>query len=291
VGETLDADLVVDAAGRGSHTPRWLAAIGARTPAEERIDTGLAYATRLYRAEPADLAIADYRGIYLVPHPGTTRSGVVMPIEEPGHYLVTLTGLAGDEPPTDPAGFEAFAAGLEHRFISEWLARAQPVGPPMGHRRTANVRRRYDRLAGPAGLLVVGDAACAFNPVYGQGMSVAALGAAAVARMLAAGTAKRMQRAVIRAAEDAWAISAGADKAMPGVTGNVRTGAVDRIASWYLARLQRMLPSNRLVGNAFLEVIHLVAPARSLFAPSLARTVLFGRSGPDLPGPPLFPEA
>jgi len=290
--QTLAADLVVDASGRGSRTSQWLTEIGARPPFEERIETGVAYATRLYRADTSPTG-GNYRAIYLVPPPGSGRSGVVMPIETEGHHLVTLTGLAGDEPPTDPNGFEAFAAGLEHPLVHEWLSGAKAVGPPFGYRSTANVRRRYDRLRGPDGLLVVGDAVTSFNPVYGQGISVAALGVLAVARALAQGdfATARLQRLVVSAGEQAWRICTGVDKALPTATGNaLRTTLLDRVAGWYLNRVQVHAASDQVVGSAFRDVIHLVAPARSLFAPRVARTVLFRRPAPPPPEPPLYPE-
>ncbi|MBX6751790.1 MAG: FAD-dependent monooxygenase, partial [Micromonosporaceae bacterium] len=290
--QTMAADLVVDASGRGSRTSQWLTEIGAQPPAEERIETGVAYATRRYRAD-ANPTGGNYRAIYLVPPPGSGRSGVVMPIEADGHYLVTLTGLSGDEPPTDPDGFEAFAAGLEHSLVHDWLSRAEAVGPPFGYRSTANVRRRYDRLRGPDGLLVVGDAVTSFNPVYGQGISVAALGAQAVARALAQGqpSTARLQRLVVSVGEQAWRICTGVDKALPTATGNaVRTTPLDRVAGWYLDRVQRHATSDSVVGGAFRDVIHLVAPSRSLFAPRVVRTVLFRRPAPGAPRPPRGPR-
>ncbi len=285
----LPADLVVDASGRGSRTPRWLADLGAQPPAEERIDTGLAYATRAYQAGPAPTG--DYRAIYLVPTPQTPRSAVVMPTEQPGHYLVTMTGLAGDEPPTDPDGFSRFARRMAQPLVSDWLATAQPLGPPMGHRGTANVRRRYDTLQGPAGLLVVGDAATAFNPIYGQGMSVAAMGARALARALAAGqpSLRRLRRVVRDAGEVAWTISSGADKQMPGVASTAgRPGPVDRLADWYLGRVQDQSSGHPVVAFAFRDVIHLTAPVSVLFSWRVARTVLFGRRLPPPAQPPLY---
>jgi 2-polyprenyl-6-methoxyphenol hydroxylase-like FAD-dependent oxidoreductase len=290
--QTITGDLVVDASGRGSRTAQWLTSIGARPPAQERIETGLAYATRRYRAT-VDTAVAEYLGIYLLPRPGAGSGAVVMPIEERGTYLVTLTGLPGDEPPTDPAGFEAFTARLEHPIVHEWLVAAQADGPPLGYRSTANIRRRYDRLSGPDGLLVVGDAATSFNPVYGQGISVAALGAQALARALAVGqpTTRRLQRVVIDAGEQAWQISTGVDKALPTATGNaVRSGPLDRAAGWYLGRVQDHAASDMLVGNAFRDVVHLVAPVASLLRGRVARTVLLGRPRPGPAQPPLHPE-
>jgi 2-polyprenyl-6-methoxyphenol hydroxylase and related FAD-dependent oxidoreductases len=290
--QTIAADLVVDASGRSSRTGQWLTEIGARPPAEERIETGVAYATRLYRAETSPTG-GNYRAIYLVPPPGSGRSGVVVPIETAGHYLVTLTGLPGDEPPTDPDAFAAFAAGLEHPLVHDWLSGAEAVGPPFGYRSTANVRRRYDRLRMPDGLLAVGDAVTSFNPVYGQGISVAALGAQAMARALAQGrpVTARLQRLVVAAGEQAWRICTGVDKALPTATGNaVRTTLLDRVAGWYLERVQVHSATDRVVGNAFRDVIHLVAPTHSLFAGRVLRTVLFRRPAPSPPDPPLYPE-
>jgi 2-polyprenyl-6-methoxyphenol hydroxylase-like FAD-dependent oxidoreductase len=290
--QTIEADLVVDASGRGSRMGQWLVSMGAQPPAEERIETGTAYATRRYRAT-LDPAIAEYRAIYLLPNPGSGRSAVVMPIEEENTFLVTLTGLAGDEPPTDPDGFEAYATRLEHPIVHEWLTAAQPQTPPFGYRGTANIRRRYDRVRGPEGLLVVGDAATSFNPVYGQGISVAALGAHTLARALAGGTppTRRLQRLVIEAGAQAWRICTGVDKNLPTATGNaVGSSPLDRGASWYLGRVQDHAASDMLVGNAFRDVIHLVAPLRSLFAFRVARTVLFGRPVPGPAEPPRYPE-
>jgi 2-polyprenyl-6-methoxyphenol hydroxylase-like FAD-dependent oxidoreductase len=288
----MTADLVVDASGRSSRTPQWLTSIGAPAPAEERVETGVAYATRLYRAR-LDPAVADYRGIYLLPHPSVARGAVVLPIEVPDHFLVTLTGSAGDEPPTDPAGFEAFAARLEDPIVSQWLAGATAQGPAMGFRSTATVRRRYDGLDGPDGLLVVGDATASFNPVYGQGVSVAALGAQAVARALAKGrrSARHLQKEVMRAGAQAWSVSSGVDKTLPGaVSVGIRTSVADRVAGWYLDRVEAISVGNPVVGDAFLEVIHLVAPASRLFAWPVLRPVLFGRTPAPITAPPLkFP--
>jgi 2-polyprenyl-6-methoxyphenol hydroxylase-like FAD-dependent oxidoreductase len=222
------------------------------------------------------------------------RGALIMPNEEPGAYLITLSGRAGHEPPTDPDGYEAFAAGLSHPIVRDWIAEALPQGPPVGFRNTANIRRRYERLRGrPAGLLVVGDAACTFNPVYAQGITVAAFGAQAVKDALARGerSTAHLQRLVAAAAEQAWAIAAGADKSLPRATGNaVRRSVVDRAAGWYVRRVEAHAACNPVVGQPFLEVLELVRPVRELFAWPVLRTVLFGRVRPPLTEPPLHPE-
>ncbi|MDB1090386.1 FAD-dependent oxidoreductase [Streptomyces sp. ACA25] len=284
-GRVREADLVVDASGRGSKAAGWLAGVGAEPPLEERLDTGLAYTTRLYRARP--LGSADCLGYYVVPGPGQVYGAVVLPVEG-DRILVTLSGLRGGEPPTDGEGFTRFAGRLPHPFVHDWLAGAEPLSPPHGFRRTADVRRRFEAPGRrPAGFLVTGDALCTVNPIYGQGMTVAALNALALRDALAdrhrTPTTRRVQRALLRAAQQAWDISAGADKKMPGAMGSAAAiRAVDRPANWYLERVDRRAGGDPVVGAAFRSALSLSAPLTALFAPRVLRAVLLG---PDPAGP------
>ncbi|GGZ01057.1 FAD-dependent oxidoreductase [Streptomyces poonensis] len=292
----LEADLVVDASGRGTKASQWLTAIGAEAPHEETIDTGLAYASRVYRAVTGTLG-GDALGYNIVPGPAQPYGCVVLPLED-GTYLLTFSGLRGDEPPTDEEEFVAYAKRLPHPFVHRWMREAaEPLSPVSGFRRTADVRRRYD-LPGrrPAGFLATGDALCTFNPIYGQGMTVAAQSAVALRDALADGrrppTTRRVQQALLAASRQAWDISAGADKQMPGAVGNaVATRAVDRATAWYLRRVQERVSGNPVVGAAFRSVVSLVSPATVLFAPRVARAVLFGPPAPAPAGPPLTRDA
>lgn len=292
---TLAADLVVDASGRGSRAPRWLAAIGAEPPHEETIDTGQAYASRIYRNTSAHLG-TEALAYWFYPNPSQTYAGGVLPLED-GSHLVAFAGLRGQEPPTDDAGFTAFAARLPHPFLHEWLRTAEPQTPAYGFRSTANVRRRYDRQGRrPAGFLATGDALCTFNPIYGQGMSVAAMSAVALRDALAdpgrTPTTRRVQRALFDASRQAWDISAGADRAMPGAVGNaVASRAVDRPVGWYLDRVQqRYVGDPVLVGPVFRSVLTLTTPLSALFAPRMARAVLFGPVTRTPGAPPMRAE-
>lgn len=276
----LEADLVVDASGRGTKAPQWLAEIGADVPHEETSDTGLAYATRLYRDTDGSLG-TDSLGYYVVPNPSQVYGGGVLPLED-GTYLVTFSGLRGDEPPTDEAEFVAYAKRMPHPPLQRWLSVAEPLSPVFGFRRTANVRRRYDlRGHRPDGFLATGDALCAFNPIYGQGMSVAALSAVALRDALASRrrtpTTRRVQQALLAASRQAWNISAGGDKTMPGATGNALDIRVsERITAWYMGRLAARYPGNPTIGQAFRDVLSLVSPMTALYTPKVARAVLFG---------------
>ncbi|MFC5720535.1 FAD-dependent oxidoreductase [Streptomyces gamaensis] len=291
----LDAGLVVDATGRGSRAPAWLAAIGAEPPHEEYLETGLAYASRFYHARPADAALG-FRGVYIVSNARQQSGAVLMPLEGDRWSLI-LSGLRGSEPPTDEAGFRDFAATLPHPLVHDWLREAEPAGPIHGFRKTANTRRRYDRPGRrPAGFLATGEALCAFNPVYGQGLAVSALSALALRDALAdprrVPTTRRVQRALSEAARPAWDISAGADKNVPGALGNVmRPRTLDKPVDWYMERLQRRACGNPEIGRVFRSVLHLNTPASALFAPAVARAVLFGPEPAAPTEPPMEPES
>ncbi|MEV7802754.1 FAD-dependent oxidoreductase [Microbispora sp. NPDC088329] len=232
---TVRADLVVDATGRRSRSPRWLAEIGAGDIEEVSVATGLAYATRLYRA-PGDLA-ATIPAIML--HPGAekgrpARGATLFPVED-GRWIVTLTGTRGGEPPTDEHGFAAFARSLRHPIVADLMAKATPLGAVRPYRDTANRRRFFERAPLPAGFAVVGDAAVAVNPVHSHGMSVAALGALRLREELARhgmtpSLFAGLQAALAAEAEQSWrmAVEADGERAGAGAGTRARAGAGER---------------------------------------------------------------
>ncbi|MEV1085456.1 FAD-dependent monooxygenase [Streptomyces sp. NPDC050211] len=289
----LEADLVVDASGSATKAPKWLAAIGAETPHEETIDTGLAYASRVYRGRNGVLD-GETLGCFVYPGPDQIHGGGALPLED-GSHLVIVSGLRGDEPPTDDDEFETYTKRLAHPLLDRWLDDAEPLSPAFGYRRTANIRRRYDLLRRPAGFLATGDALCTFNPIYGQGMAIAAMSAVALRDALAdrrrTPTTRRVQQAVLAASRLAWDISAGADRKMPGAIGTaVAGGPADRVADWYLRRVTERSPGDPVVGRAFRSVVTLSAPVTALFAPPVAWAVLFRPPGPTPAEPPATPE-
>ena len=226
--ERLAADIVVDASGRRSQAPEWLAAAGFDRPRETHVDAHLAYATRTYRRGPDDLG--GWGAVFLQARPPhTTRMGVMFPIEG-DRWMLTMAGTNGDVPPTDEEGFLAFARGMRSPALAEVIERLEPVSRIAGFRRTENRRRHYEDLRhAPDGFVVIGDAACTFNPVYGQGMSAAALAAEALDRGLArhlartggdaAGVTADLQRAVAKANAGAWMVATGEDLRWPGTEG------------------------------------------------------------------------
>jgi 2-polyprenyl-6-methoxyphenol hydroxylase-like FAD-dependent oxidoreductase len=273
--ETLPADLVVDATGRGSRGPQWLEELGYPAPAVDEVHIGLAYATRSYRREPDAPVGASIAGTVT-----NSRGGIMIP-QEGDRWIVAVGGILGDTAPLDHDGFTAFAATLPSPAIHEVIRDAEPLSDAIRFRYPVSRRHRYERMARlPEGYLPFGDAISSFNPVYGQGMTVAALEAVALATALedgGTGLAHRFLRAAARLVDNPWDISVGADLRFPDVQGR-RTAKV-RAVNGYLERLHVAAERDPAVGRAFLRVVNLVDSPERLMTPSVAVRVLRGSRG------------
>jgi len=280
--EELRAGLVVDASGRNSRAPEWLAELGYSPPAKATVTSFLGYAS-CYYAIPADFD-ADWRVLFLQADPAANaRGGVLFPIEG-NRWMVTLAGRGWDYPPTDEEGFLAFAGSLRSPLLHEAIRGAERLTPIHAYRQTDNQRRFYERLPRlPQRFLVIGDGVCAFNPLYGQGMTVAAQSALVLDRLLrersngALGDLPaRFQREVARVSAAAWLMATGEDLRYPTTEGGERTLQL-RLTHRYLDRVIGAAIRDKIVGLAFGKVAQLVAPPTTLFRPGiLLRALLHG---------------
>jgi 2-polyprenyl-6-methoxyphenol hydroxylase-like FAD-dependent oxidoreductase len=271
--EVLEADLVIDASGRGSHSPNWLNAMGYHAPSEETVEVQVAYTTRLFRLRPG----CDWDDLVLACPPTVKgkRGGVVL-AQENGKWIVTLFGHFGNQAPLDLEGFIEYSKSLPAPFVHEFLKNAEPISDASFTRFPANRRRRYEKLDRfPEGFLVFGDSICSFNPVYGQGMSVAALQAVALQGELASGDAHLARRFFKRAAkviDTPWSIATGADLKMPEAAGR-RTPA-QRLINRYIALVHKAAHTDAQVAAAFIRVTQLLADPDSLMRPTMLLRVL-----------------
>lgn len=272
-GECLPADLVVDATGRGSRLPEWLRTLGYEAPVDERVEVGIQYVTRRFKRHPSDLG--GKLGVVVPPTPTGKRGGVML-AQEDGCWTVTLIAQFLPAAPLDVEGFRAFAAGLPSARIHAVISTAEPAGDAVHSPFPASVRRRYEKLSRlPEGLLVMGDAFCGFNPIYGQGMSVSALEATALGDVLASGAVSLWRSffgKVAAIVDGPWATAVGNDLRMPEVTG-ARSPMV-KLINAYVGRLHRGAHTDPALVRAFLSVSNLAAPPTALFAPAVVWRVL-----------------
>lgn len=291
----LGAGLVVDAGGRGSRVMTWLAGLGVAGVRERSVDPGLVNATRVYRvpegAERFPLTV-----VHADPYAGRPgRSGMLLPVEG-GRWMVSLAGTRGGEPPADPEGFLRYTLDLPHPILGRLISGAEPLTDVHLSRSTRNVRRYVERAPHwPEGFVVLGDALASFNPAYGQGMSVAALGARVLAREVARGgpatpgLARRVQRGAARSVDAAWATAAGQDVRYPGALGGGPTVA-DRVVGAYTRRLTRAATGSYRAAAALWEVTSLCAGPERLLRPGTVLAALAGSPLSPAAGPPLTPD-
>lgn len=270
--ETLSADLVVDATGRTSRTPKWLKEHGYRSPPTDEVHVDVAYSTTFI-----DRPEGDRRGIGVIPTPDRPRGGVLAPVEN-GRWLITLWGMHGDTPPTDPEDFEEFAASLPILHLKQVLDEHSWRTDEIAHYPfPSNLRRRYEALDRfPDGLVVIGDAIASFNPIYGQGMSVAALEALQLHHALAADGMENLSQRFFDRTEDlvdmAWNMAVGGDHQFPQTEGPKPRGA--DVLNWYLSRLLRKAHTDSTLSDAFLRVQTMEKPPTSLLHPKIAWRVM-----------------
>ncbi|MCP2167652.1 Dehydrogenase (flavoprotein) [Goodfellowiella coeruleoviolacea] len=294
--ERLPADITVDATGRGSKMRRWLEPLGLPAAREETVDSGLAYATRVFQAPAAAARRFPLINIQASPQdaePGKTAT--LLPIEE-GRWMVTLSGTRGGEPPTDEDRFVDFARSVRHPLVGDLIATARPLSGVYSSHSTVNRRVYYERLpVWPDGLVVLGDALATFNPVYGHGMSVAAHSAATLGAGLrryglaTPGTTRRIQRALARTVDTAWVMATSQDILYPGAVGKPQPRLL-RLSRRYVDRLSRAATREPRVTAAMMNAFTLSAPMTSLLHPAVVLATLRGPRRPPLAGPTITQE-
>ncbi|MDX3666523.1 pyridine nucleotide-disulfide oxidoreductase [Streptomyces europaeiscabiei] len=293
----LEAGLVVDATGRSSRAPHWLAALGLPEPEKREVDSGLAYASRVFRAPegarrgfPVVAVQADAR------RPGPGRSAFLVPIED-GRWIVMLSGTRGGEPSPDNDDFVRYAREeLRHPLIGELIAGAEPLGDVAFTRSTANRRWFYERMSRrPENFAVIGDALAVYNPVYGHGMAVAAQSALALRDVIrrqgwgSPGLARRIQKAVARPVGVAWDLATGQDVFYEGATQAGPTRR-DRLVAAYVDRLLLTATGNGRIARRLTDVTSLERGPEVLLTPGVLLAAAAGPLRPRLEEAPLTPE-
>jgi 2-polyprenyl-6-methoxyphenol hydroxylase-like FAD-dependent oxidoreductase len=276
--ENLYADLVVDASGKVSKTPQWLKSLGYQPPQETTIKAFVGYASRIYEGSGK---LSDTAPVVVATAPPfRTRGGGIFPIEG-NRWEVILFGGDRDYPPADEAGFLEFARTLPTPAIYDAIKDAEAITPVYSYRGTENRLRHYERLRRyPENLIIMGHAVCAFNPIYGQGMTVAALDAQMLDKCLQkhrerypegdlTGFARQFQQKLAKLHTLPWTFAISQDCRYPGSKG-AKLNLATRLTIDYMDLVLKVLVRDAKVCQAFLEVAHMIESPAVLFHPSIA---------------------
>jgi len=282
--EELLADLVVDASGRGSKAPQWLMSLGYDRVRETTVKVDIGYASRIYRRPDKAL---DWKALVIYPTPpGGKRGGYVVPIEN-NCWIVTLVGWLRDHPPNNEQGFLNYAKSLPVPDLYEAILDAKQLTPIVTHKFPANQRRHFEQMSRfPEGLVILGDAACSFNPIYGQGMTTAALEASTLHDCLCllkrkAGEGNPIhlthhcQQAIAKVVNIPWLLATSEDFHYPETIGKRPKGM--HLLNWYIGKFHTLVGSYPLATLRFYEVLHLLKPPITLFEPDIFFAVIFKR--------------
>lgn len=275
---TVNADLIVDASGRGSRSLKWLKEHGINSPPEECVKSFVGYSSRLYRAPLRPMQHSSWKGIVVhARYPDSTPFAILGPIED-GLWMVTAGGYNRDFPPRNEAEFSEFFARLRSPVIAEVLREAEPITQVAHTRATNSVWNMAHRWPErPAGFLLFGDALCAPSPVHGQGISKAAFEAQLLLRSLAKHDLRSAQfeqhfiNAQAKSAKKMWDVATSLDLRWSNAVGK---------RAWYLPALHAvqaiLLRANDdpHVFATTARVYQLLWPATALLKPSVFARVL-----------------
>ncbi|MBF9254224.1 FAD-binding monooxygenase [Pontibacter sp. 172403-2] len=276
VPQHLFADLVIDAGGRGSRSPKWLEEAGYQKPEESTVTCGAGYATRIYERDASLPGNQDW--VFVTPEaPHEYRAGAAFPVEH-HKWIVSLGGWHGHHAPTDEEGFIAFAKSLPAPDVHTIITTSTPLSDIVSYKFPASLRRHYEKLDDfPEGYLVLGDAVCSFNPLYGQGMTSAAMQAAALDKLLQEQPGlhhlyKPYFRQIARITDIPWQTAVGEDFRFPETRGRKAPGT--DLINAYMDSVHRATHHDAVIGAAFLNVMNMLAPPASLLSPRILWRVL-----------------
>jgi len=277
VGIRLPADLVVDTTGRASRAPEWLKSLGYDAPEEITVNAHLGYASRLYEIS-ADFN-ADWTCTFVQTAPPKRKRGGILFSVEGNRWLVTLVGGGRDYPPQDEEGFLEFARSLRASTIYDAIRDAKPLSSIKVHRGTENRLRQFDKLSRqPRNFIALGDSVCAFNPVYGQGMSIAAMGAMTLHECLqkwqtTSDFSARFQKELAKVTDAPWMLATSEDyryEETEGGTATLRTRFMHR----YMNQVLKLATFDANVRHVLLQAFGMLVPPTALLRPRIVLRVV-----------------
>ena len=270
------AQLVIDTTGRGSQTPKWLQELGYGEISVSEVRVYVGYTTRMYQRDPGDQRGETWM-VCTPQAPSEKRFGGAFPIEG-NKWLVTVGGWHGDHAPTENSGYLEFVKSLPNPNLYDIVSKSAPLSEFFQYKFPLSVRRHYEKLHHfPKGFLVLGDAFSSFNPIYGQGMSAAALQAEVLDQLLQDKVPEKEFAKVFfkrskKIVDTIWELATGEDFRYPQTIGSRPPGI--KLINKYVAHVHRATTKDEVVCGAFLKVISLLKPPASLFHPKILWRVM-----------------
>ena len=275
----IEADLVVDASGRSTNAPKWLAALGVAVPEVEKIDAQLGYATQRYRI-PDDWDEA--WKVLLISHqpPDNTQLGYLARVEN-NELIATLGGYCQQYPPLEEKDFLAFSKQLPSSEFYDAIAQSTPVSPIKAYRSTANRLHHYEQLATmPAGFIAMGDSVCALCPAYGQGLTTSAMSALTLqdwlqdtAKKSERGDALTFQKKLAKRIKPAWDAATKNDAGFLQGS-NRKKNLAERLLTGYMRKLVAKTHADGELTVALARVTHMIDSPAKLLNPKLVLKAL-----------------
>lgn len=282
--EDVPAELVVDASGRSSKAPQWFSQLGYNPPEEQTVNAFPGYATRIFKI-PEDFD-GGWKAIYLMPNPPhITRGAIIAPLDKK-RWHVCLIGMNGDYPPTNEREFMNFARSLVSSEVYDAIKGAEPLSPVWGYRHAENRMRRFDKMHRYLeGFVALGDSVYALNPVYGQGMTLAAIAGQLLDQKLGeqaansetndfAGMAERFQKQLQKELQIPWQTATNEDMRWPDTEGKQELDPVSKFIGRYFDLVFKAMPHSTKVTDAFFHVQHMIASPALLLRPDILLNVL-----------------
>ena len=277
--EILEADLVVDASGRGSVSTRWLESLGYDRPAETEVKARIGYTTREYRRIDTDADLVRSE-IILPTAPGEKHGAILFPVEG-NRWLMTAGGYVGDHPPADEAGLLEYLRTLPAPDIFNIISRAEPLTEIITYKYPTSLRRHYEKLKRfPDGFLVIGDAPASFNPIYGQGMTSAAMQTYALKEILLGHPNlhelwKSYFKKSAKVVDIPWQLAVHEDFRYPETEG--KKPPLTDLINAYGVKVHKATQHDPVVYAQFLRVLNLLAAPITLMSPRILWRVLLKR--------------
>jgi 2-polyprenyl-6-methoxyphenol hydroxylase-like FAD-dependent oxidoreductase len=276
----LEADLIVDASGRNSKSPEWLQELGLSLPEETVVNSYTGYSSRWFALPDASRWPREWwwKGIWIdIAPPDHMTAGVLFPVEH-NRCIVTLAGVNKQYPANEDDAFMRAVATLRSPILAETLRLAEPLSPVYSYRTMANRLRHYERWNERLeGFVALGDSTCAFNPVYGQGMTTGTLSALVLGECVKKHGIRNAElphaffREQARMQQDPWLLATGADFRFPGTEGVRSKGA--GIIDPYMMTLMTLSDRDPVLKRRVGEVINMLRPPWALFAPPIIARV------------------